>query len=273
MALVGIVALLIAWKRKRQQTWRLLYYVGLGILFLYLAYDEYFALHEYLRNWKIIYGSIGVLATLATLLLAWRSPRNTLKWHAILLIGLAMSAAGAMLVQPIREPGVCASLVFWTGDECMLFDLEESLELLGIWLALVAVLGQLLAPPPPSVRIHIAAYAFSASWLLFLYYADAFPPFESYPAHANIEAAHIEFESGVRLHGYRMGAQPKFCPFLSFAGESFDFGGRGFTKLGYSVDLIDQVSGLSVLTRKKYVHRQFWVVTGSRYRPILSAMD
>lgn len=83
LALVGFVALLIAWKRKRQQTWRLLYYVGLGILFLYLAYDEYFALHEYLSNWKIIYGLIGALATLATLFVAWRSPRHTLKWHTI----------------------------------------------------------------------------------------------------------------------------------------------------------------------------------------------
>ncbi len=267
MALVGFVALLIAWKLKRQQTWRLLYYVGLGILFLYLAYDEYFALHEYLSNWKIIYGSIGALATLATLLVAWRSPRNTWKWYAILVIGLAMSAAGAMFVQPFRGPDVCASLVFWTGEECMLFDLEESLELLGIWLVLVAVLGQLWAPPPPSIHYHIAAYAFSALWLVFLYDADAFPPFESYPAHANIKAAQIEFESGVRLHGYHMGTQQNSVHLFLSPG-SFDFGGRGFTKLGYSVDLVDQVSGLSVLSRKKYVHRQFWVVTGSRYRPI-----
>lgn len=268
MALVGFVALLIAWKLKRQQTWRLLYYVGLGILFLYLAYDEYFALHEYLSNWKIIYGLIGALATLATLLVAWRSPRNTLKWHAILLIGLAMSATGAMLVQLVRYPEVCASWVFWTGDECMLFDLEESLELLGIWLTLVAVLGQLLESPPlPSVRFHISAFAFSVFWLLFLYYADAFPPFESYPAHANIVAAHIEFESGIRLHGYRMGAKHDSVHFFLSPG-SLDFGGRGFTNLGYSVDLIDRVSGLSVLSRKEYVHRQFWVVTGSRYQPI-----
>lgn len=268
MALVGFVALLIAWKRKRQQSWRLLYYVGLGILFLYLAYDEYFALHEYLSKWKIIYGSVGALAALATLLVAWRSPRNTLGWHAILLIGMAMSAAGAMLVQPIREPDLCASWVFWTGDECMLFDLEESLELLGIWLTLVAVLGQLLdSPPLPSVRFHISAFVFSVLWLFFLYYADAFPPFESYPAHANIEAAHIEFESGVRLHGYRMGAQHNSVHFFLSPG-SFDFGGRGFSKLGYSIDLIDRVSGHSVLSRKEYAHRQFWVVMGSRYQPI-----
>ena len=268
MALVGFVALLIAWKLKRQQTWRLLYYVGLGILFLYLAYDEYFALHENLSDWKILYGSGGALAALATLLVAWRSPRNTVKWHAILLIGLAMSATGALLVQLLRSSEVCASWVFWAGNECMLFDFEESLELLGIWLTLVAVLGQLLASPPlPSDRFHISAFAFSVLWLFFLYFADAFPPFESYPAHANIEAAHIVYESGLRFHGYRMGKQQNHLHFFLSPG-SFDFCGRGFTNLGYSVDLIDRVSGLSVLSRKKYVHRQFWVVTGSRYQPI-----
>ena len=265
MALVGFVALLIAWKLKRQPTWRLLYYVALGILFLFLAYDEYFALHEYLSDWIIVYGSVGALAALATLLVAWRSPRNTLKWHAILLIGLGLSATGAMLVPLFRDLDLCARLVFWTGNECMLFDFEESLELLGIWLTLVALLGQLLASPPlPSVRFHISAVAFSVSWLFFLYYADAFPPFESYPAHANIAAAHIEYESGIRLHGYRIAKHLHF--FLSPG--SFDFGGRGFNNLGYSVDLVDQVSGLSVLSRKQYVHRQFWVVTGSRYQPI-----
>ncbi len=267
LALVGFIALLIAWKVRCQQIWRLLYYVGLGILFLYMAYDEYFALHEYLSDWKIIYGSVGALATLATLFVAWHSPRNTLKWHALLLFGLAMSATGAMLLYLLRSPGVCAGLVFWTGNECMLFDLEESLELLGIWLVLVAVLGQLLALPPPLVRFHISVFAFSVFWLLFLYYADAFPPFESHPAHANIEAAHVEFESGLRLHGYRIGKQQNHIHFFLSPG-SFDFSGRGFTKLGYSLDLVDQVSGLSVLSRKKYVHRQFYVVMGSHYRPI-----
>lgn len=267
LALVGFIALLTAWKLRREEAWRLLYYVGLGILFLYMAYDEYFALHEYLSDWKIIYGIVGALAALATLFVAWRSPRSTLKWHALLLFGLAVSATGAMLVQPLRSPDICASLVFWSGDECMLFDLEESLELLGIWLVLVAALGQLLAPPPPSVRFQISAFAFPIVWLLFLFYADAFPPLASHPGHANIEAAQVEFESGIRLHGYRKGNQQNSIHFFLSPG-SFDFGGRGFTKLGYSLDLVDQVSGLSVLSRNKYVHRQFYVVMASHYRPI-----
>ena len=42
LALVGGVALITAWLAKAQSAWRRLYLVGIGLVFLFFARDEYF---------------------------------------------------------------------------------------------------------------------------------------------------------------------------------------------------------------------------------------
>ena len=161
LALVGCAALITAWFAKAQPTWQRLYLVAISLVFLYLARDEYFEVHEVIQNWERYYAAGGVFVAAATAAVSVRSPRRV--WHLCLLTGLAMSAAGAIGLDSIpliwhtgiypRVPAVCGSLGFLHIDGCLyLIWFEETLEFLGIWLTLLAILGQFsdTAPPPAS---------------------------------------------------------------------------------------------------------------------------
>ena len=152
LSMIGAVALLAARLAKARPVFLRNYLVGIGLLFLFFALDEFFKLHERIANWRIIYSAIGMVVVVATIVVAARSPRRERIWQFCLLSGLAMSAAGAIGIESL--PKICGNLGFFRLDECLqLFYLEESLELLGTWLVLVAVLGQLSdAVPMPQPR-------------------------------------------------------------------------------------------------------------------------
>ena len=166
LALVGGVALIKARLAKAQPAWRRLYLVGIGLVFLFFAWDEYFEVHEGIQNWERYYAVGGVLMAAVTAAVAARSPRRAWIWHLCLLTGLAISAAGGIGLDSIpfswdtgiypRTP-ICGSLGFLRLDGCIhLVWFEESLELLGIWVTLLALLGQLSdTPPPPHPATHV----------------------------------------------------------------------------------------------------------------------
>ena len=154
LALVGSIALMTAWLAKAQPTWQRLYLVGIGLVFLFLAQDEYFKIHEGIQNWERYYAVGGVLVAAATAIVAARAPQRTRIWHLCLPTGLAISAAGAIGFE--LPPPACGSLGFLRLDKCLYFFwFEETLEFLGIWVTLLAILGQFsdTAPPP---RAHLA---------------------------------------------------------------------------------------------------------------------
>ncbi len=151
LALVGGLALVTAWFTTACRPWHRLYLAGIGLIFLYLAWDEYFMVHEGIHNWERYYTVGGVLVAAATAAVAAYSPRRTWIWHLCLLTGLAVSAAGAIFFDLL--PPTCGNLGFLRLDECLYFFwFEETLEFLGIWLTLLAILGQFsdTAPPPPA---------------------------------------------------------------------------------------------------------------------------
>ena len=83
--------------------------------------------------------------------MAWRSARSAWKWHGSLLAGLAISVAGAILVNALPIP--CDGLGFLRFEGCLEFYfLEESMEFLGIWLTLLALLGQFSDALPSAAR-------------------------------------------------------------------------------------------------------------------------
>ena len=51
LALVAIVALLTAWLSKARPTAERLYLVAIGLIFIFLARDEYTSIHEHIENW------------------------------------------------------------------------------------------------------------------------------------------------------------------------------------------------------------------------------
>ena len=270
LALVGGVALITAWFAKAQPTWQRLYLVAISLVFLYLARDEYFEVHEVIQNWERYYVAGGVLVAAATAAVSVRSPRRV--WHLCLLTGLAMSAAGGIGLDSIpliwhggiypRTPAVCGSLGFLHIDGCLyLIWFEETLEFLGIWLTLLAILGQFSDTAPP--RIQRILYTLPALWIFLLFLYCLVPRLE---LRLLAQPAAVQFKSGVSLHGYRIDIGEEAAHIQLYAsGRQQDY----LETLGYSIHLVDQVSGASVASRYKRARHQqtFWLL-GPDYMPI-----
>ena len=168
---------------------------------MFLGLDEYLALHEFIDGWEIRYIILGAGLVAATLLVALRSPRRERIWHICLLAGLAMSVVGAMLFNAL--PTTCGNLGFLQIDGCLQFFFpEESLEFLGIWLTLVAILGmfsETVPRPQPLVRRFL--FALPVLWILLLFLNSHLPRLELLLL---AQPVSIEYETDVSLHGYRI---------------------------------------------------------------------
>ena len=93
LALVAGVALVTAWLARARTAWQRLYLVAMSLVFLFLARDEYFKVHEHIQNWQIYYAALGTAVVASTALVASRSPRRTWIWHICFVIGLAIPRA------------------------------------------------------------------------------------------------------------------------------------------------------------------------------------
>ena len=261
LALVAFVALVSAWLFRARPAWHRLYFVGIGLAFFLLAYDEYAVVHEFIYNWRIYYIALGAAVVVATLAVAARSPKPTWISYAYLLIGLATSAAGGLLFE-----STCGNSLFEAIDRCSKhFWVEEPLEFLGIWLALIAMLIQFSdASPPPSLRVRRALLAFPVVWLLLLIVSPAIRSLELYATGG--QSADVDFESGASLRGYLMENGNRHIH-LFLSPERWDFSGRNIDGLGYSIHLVDQASGDSILSRDRFTHRRFFLL-GPGYVPV-----
>ena len=262
LALVGGIALITAWFAKARPAWQRLYLVGTGLVFLFLALDEYIKLHEYLPHWDRYYAALGAAVVMATMVVAARSPRHLWIWKICLLTGLAMSAVGGILLEML--PPFCGNLGLLRLDKCLyFFTWEEALEFLGIWLALVALLGTLSdAVPTPKPRTRLLLYLLPALWILLLMLYSQAPRLE---LRLLAQPASVQFESGVHLQGYRMNSRIGASLLQLYASaRQLDYIG-----LGYSIHLVDQVSGDSVASHDKWAARShsFWLF-GPDYVPL-----
>ena len=116
LTLVGAVALAASWLARSRPAAHRLYLAGITLVFLYLARDESFALHERIPHWELYYAALGACLVGTTLIVASRSPRRAWIWHICLLTGLAMTAAGAIGLENLRFEETCTSLGFWRND-------------------------------------------------------------------------------------------------------------------------------------------------------------
>ena len=73
LAMVGGIALVTAWLAKARPTWQRLYLVAIGLIFPYLALDEYLKLHEH-RLMAIDYDILGAVDCIDNYL--WRCARH-----------------------------------------------------------------------------------------------------------------------------------------------------------------------------------------------------
>ena len=192
---------------------------------------------------------LGAAMVLATTLVALRSPRRAQLWHGCLLAGLSFIAMGGLVLDELPE--ICGNLGFLRIEGCLNFQTpEEVIELLGGWLALVAMLGQFSDEiPTPQARVRRLLYALPALWILLLTHQSLIPDLE---LRLMARPASVQFESEVHLQGYRIeSAEGAYNIRLFVAAHGWYYPG-----LGYSVHLVDQSSGESVASRDAYVDQQ-----------------
>lgn len=265
LALVGVIALITAWLAKKRPAWERLYLVSISLIFPYLALDEYFKLHEH-RLLAIPYSTLGAITVIATILVALRSPRQKLVWHVGMLAGIAIGVIGGIVVD--KMPPLCDSFLLFPLDGCLQLTFwEESLELLGIWLTLVAMLGHLSdTVSKPKLLLRCLLYMLPALCILLLILGPIALQLEF---RLRAQPADVQFESGVSLRGYRIDSDEKSSHLqLYMSARPRDYIGRG-VRMGFSVHLVDQESGASVasLNESAHIPQDAWLF-GPGYAPL-----
>ena len=254
LGVVGSVALLTAWLARQRSVWQRLYLVGIALVFFYLARDEYYRIHDYIRNWEIYYAAFGAVVAAATTVLAARSPRRTWIWHTCLLAGLAISAAGSIGIEQLRFREICDSLGFFAKGGCLLYNIEEALEFLGIWVTLLGMLGQYSGVVQrPNIVVRSIQYMLPVLWLLPLFPSSLIPYLELLFLTQPIS---ITYDADVELKAYHVQHDERTLA-LQFLATPVSW--HSYTGLGYSVHLVDQVSGKSVAgTDENASRRHAW---------------
>lgn len=254
---VAGVALLGAWHAKRQPVLTRLYLFGLFLVFAWAALDEFLSFKSYTQESSWIRSTIvlGLVTVAATLFIAARSPRRAWKWQACLLAGLAMNALGAYFVDQLPSSGTRGYM-------------EEALEVLGVWLALIAVLGQFtIAAPTPSAPVKRLLYLAPALSMLFLLIPHFVPRLEM---RLLAQPARVLYQSEISLRGYRIDfGDGKFDIRLFSSANVWRWNSINSDVVGYSVDLIDQASGQTVANQNEYVGKQLeFLLFGPDYLPV-----
>ena len=266
LALVAGYALIMAAIARDLPRWQRLYFLCLGIIFLYLTWDELFVLHEHIRNWSLYYGAVGLGLAALTMRVAWRSRRRLWVWYFCILSGLAISAGGAMVLEHFRYPAMCRRLRLYYIDRCIMNYIEESMEYLGIWLVLLALLGLLSELAPLSKRrLRLLHFALPTLVLvLIVNFSD--PDLPSVLNRHGIIVTELSFESGARVHGYErdLSADGDLIEWdLWLSAQPF-----GYDGLGYSIHLLDQANGRTLAGKDEYATVSAGALVGPFYMPI-----
>ena len=262
LAMTVSAAFVTAWLAKSTSRRLRLYLFGAGLAMMFFLLDEHLSLHESNRAMVALNIAMGAALAAATAAIAWRSPWRERIWHICLLVGLCMSGVGALAFD--KMGATCDQFGPLALDGCVFyFQLEEALELLGIWLVLVALLGHFTdAAPRISPRARRVLLVLPLIWLC-LYFAYAlFPRLE---LKLLAQPASIDFERGIQLLGYRMESSLGATRVhLYSTAKQQDYIG-----LGYSIHLVDQVSGKSVASDDKWAdrHHSLWFL-GAEYMPV-----
>ena len=172
-----------------------------------------------------------------------------------LLAGLAMNALGSFLVDQLPSSGTRGYM-------------EEALEILGAWLALIAVLGWFtVALPSPSARDRRLLYIVPALSILLLLLYHLNPRLEM---RLLAQPANVQYRSEISLRGYRIDlGDGKFDIRLYSSANVWRWNSITADVVGYSLDLIDQAGGETVANQNKYVSKQLeFLLFGPHYLPV-----
>ena len=245
LALTGLVSLLnalLAWRRDRLAS---VYFLTLAAAFGFLGYLDYFN-NAIDPGWHEVYALAGALLVLLLLVITkvmssgggqWVRQRGLL---VCIPAGLVIGALGALGLDSIEVQISAWAQSSW-GQRLKTSLLEESLEFLGMWLALVAISG-LFAALAASRRLDYLVLAIAMVGLLA---AFALPvPLKEQKTY--VIETQVQFEGDNQLRGYTVqhvagGGKINVHAHLSP-------GPAGFEGLGYSIVLIDQASRAALKT-------------------------
>ncbi len=262
LALVGAGSLITALLCiRRGQVWNCLYFLGLGVLFFAISIDEYAMVHEF---GDVItrqdYMAVGIGIALLSLLLAWRSPRPSWVWFAVIVFGLGLSGFGARYldIQDLNCSGW--GYIEILGECTNVAIMEETLEFIGIWLVLIAILGHFTVVCPPSSKMTYAILGLPLLWMGLLIQGDSIRPLS---LQANVSVASVSFESGYHLQGYDIDKQKHNIAIHLYLSPN----DQGYDGLGYSLTLVDQTLLAAIAARDTKAHTQLDFVLAPGYRP------
>ena len=267
LMLVGCIALITSWLDRTGLIRQRLYLVGIGVVFPYLGLDDFFdwgtswwktlGLEASRQEAWIIVGAIVAATTIGGVM---RSSRRIRIWHLCLLMGLLLLALGGLVIDD--SPDICENLGFLRLSRCLqLYVLEESLEFLGAWLTLVAMLGHFSdTAATPKLRVRCVLYILPVLWILFLARSTATQPIARFVvAGTNVQPASAEFGPGVYLHGYQISKRITEIRLHLYLSPK----AMAFQRVGYSIHVIDQISGESVANHNKWLNvwQGDWIFT------------
>ncbi len=266
LALVAGYSVMIAWQARSRPNWQRLYFLGLGAAYLYLTLDELYVLGEGLRFWAIYYTGAGLAIAAMTLIVARRSPRPARIWFACFLVGLALSALGAIALKNLHFPQACRLLGLYYIDKCLLTYVEEPMKYLGNWLALLGTMGLLSAlAPVPKRGPRLLLYGLPALALLAIVnFGD--PDLSQVMRRSGAVETDLRFAADERVYGYQMEISPDADHIeatLWLSAQPFDYEG-----LGYSIQLMDLASRRTLASRDENVTVLAGAVLGPFYMPI-----
>ncbi len=257
IALVAALALLTAWRAKSRPNTLRLYLLAIGLVFWFLALDEFFSWKSYFReaDWIRNTLALGAATVAATLWVAARSPRSELILHACLLFGLATSALGGILFDQLHHLGA-------------IDQVDEFLEVLGSWLLLIAVLGhysQSSAAPAP--RLNRLLWTLPLLAILLLLLLHLLPRLE---LRFFGRSASVEYETAIRLRGYGIDAdESRLTIRLYPAANVWKWNHVNHREVGYSIHLIDLASGDSLAQLDEYFDMEIeFLLFGPDYLPV-----
>ncbi|MCY3915340.1 MAG: hypothetical protein OXG49_04940 [Chloroflexi bacterium] len=261
LALVAAVILLTSWLARERPTWQRLCTAGMGLAFLFIALEEFLDTKHPVPDWPLHYAMLGATLAAIAAIIALRSPWGMRLWFILLIVGLSVVGAGAILLDALS--GICNQVLFFYVDGCLNRSIvEESLELLGSWLTLVAMLGWFsYTVPKPGPRLLKILYALPVVWILICIAISPVPGFKfSLPA----EPVSVRFESGLHVYGYSSDDQRlPASAFLWLSKQAVESG------LGYSLHLVDQVTGDSIASRNDFADRvHLGFLSGKSYTPV-----
>ena len=246
LALVGSTALITAWLTRARPAWQRLCLFMIGLVFLFIGLVEYFVIYPIgsdpthtQQNRDL--AALGVIIATATMAVAVRSPRRTWIWHLCLLAGMTIGMMGIALDgRSLYSCVLCKHLK----------QIEESFELVGIWVTLVAMLGLFSnAAPLPKPRVRGFLYALPALWLLLVFiHSSIIIPLE---LRHLAQPASVQFETGLTLHGYRIDIADETLGLVFYvSGKARDYGNLH----GWSLHLVDPISGEAVFSYFQQAH-------------------